>query len=176
MVFAGIQAVQAQGINGPTGPGSVGGVNGNGARNQPEAPSAPVEVKLTRRRPRRAAGTKTMNKVHELGRGCKATNPTRKADAQYKLDEDYARALINSPKFCATRMTCTSLSQVGYVHYRLGPTAKRSMTYNHALALNPICSMPLEYRGEAIWASIVSMTRRLRTWIFSFMHARAPIR
>jgi tetratricopeptide (TPR) repeat protein len=170
LVFAGIQAVQAQGIqNGP------GGITGNGQRNQPDAvPSAPIDVKPDKAAAKAyAAGTKTMNKVHELEAAmAKTTDPDKKANAQYKLDEDYGKALDQFTEVLRNKNDMyEAWSQVGYVHYRLGAYREAVDDYNHALALNPELLDAIEYRGEA-YLSIDRLDDAKAAYMDLFFHAR----
>ncbi len=170
LVFAGMQAVQAQGIqNGP------GGITGNGSRNQPEAvPNAPVDVKPDKAAAKAfAAGTKTMNKVYELEAALtKITDPDKRANARYKLDEDYGKALDQFTEVLRNKNDMyQAWSQVGYVHYRLGAYREAVDDYNHALALNPDLLDAIEYRGEA-YLGIDRLDDAKAAYMDLFFHAR----
>jgi tetratricopeptide (TPR) repeat protein len=155
LLLAGAEAVQAQGYpNGPTGPGSVPGITGGGARGQPndEVPSTPTEVKPDKAAAKAyAAGTKTMNKVHDLeALVATSTDRDKKSNAQYKLDDAYGKALDQFTEVLRNKNDMyEAWSQVGYVHFRLGAYREAVDDYNHALALKPDLLDAIAYRGEA---------------------------
>jgi len=177
LLFAAAQAAQGQGYpNGPTGPGSVPGITGNGGRGQPneEAPNTPVEVKPDKAASKAfAAGTKTMNKVHELEDVvAKSTDPEKKAKAQYKLDDAYGKALDQFTEVLRNKNDMyEAWSQVGYVHYRLGAYREAVDDYNHALRLKPDLIEAIAYRGEA-YLGVDRLADAKSAYMDLFFHAR----
>jgi tetratricopeptide (TPR) repeat protein len=177
LLFAGAQAVQAQGYpNGPTGPGTVPGITGGGGRGKPsdDIPSTPAEVKPDKAASKAyAAGTKTMNKVHVLeDTVAKTTDRDKKADAQYKLDEAYGKALDQFTEVLRNKNDMyEAWSQVGYVHYHLGAYREAVDDYNHALTLKPDFSEAIAYRGEA-YLGVDRLEDAKAAYMDLFFHAR----
>ncbi|HEY2145426.1 MAG TPA: tetratricopeptide repeat protein [Steroidobacteraceae bacterium] len=177
LFFAGAQAVQAQGYpNNPTGPGSVPGITGSGARGQQSdvVPSAPAEVKPDKAAAKAyAAGTKTMTKVHELeDLVAKSTDRDKKANAQYKLDDNYGKALDQFTEVLRNKNDMyDAWSQVGYVHFRLGAFREAVDDYNHALALKPDLIEAIAYRGEA-YLGVDRLDDAKAAYMDLFFHSR----
>jgi tetratricopeptide (TPR) repeat protein len=176
LLLAGVQAVQAQQGGPVVGPGSVPGITGNGGRGQSDPnPIAPAEVKPDKAAAKAlAAGTKTMNKVHELEAFiATTTDRDKKSNAQYKLDEAYGKALDQFTEVLRNKNDMyEAWSQVGYVHFRLGAYREAVDDYNHALALKPDLLEAIAYRGEA-YLALDRLDDAKAAYMDLFFHDRA---
>jgi tetratricopeptide (TPR) repeat protein len=153
LLVTGAQLAGAQGY--PGGQGGPGPITGSGGRTpqQSEIPSTPVEVKPEKAAAKAyAAGTKTINKAHELeDLVTKTTDPEKKSRAIEKLQDTYGKALDQFTEVLRNRSDMyDAWNQIGYVHLRLGAFRESIDDYNHALALKPDLMTAIRFRGEAL--------------------------
>jgi tetratricopeptide (TPR) repeat protein len=153
LLVTGAPLAGAQGY--PGGQGGPGQVTGSGGRTpqQSEIPTTPLEVKPEKAAAKAyAAGTKTINKAHELeDLVAKTADPEKKSRANEKLQDAYGKALDQFTEVLRNKSDMyEAWNQVGYVHLRLGAYRESIDDYNHALALKPDLLPAIRFRGEAL--------------------------
>ena len=135
-------------------PGSAGSATGSATRGSPleEIARTPRDVVPEKAAQKAyAAGTKTMTKAHELEEEvAKNPDPEKRARAQSKLEDTYAKALDQFTEVLRNKNDMyEAWSQVGYIHLKFGAFRESIDDYDHALALKPDYYEGMERRAEA---------------------------
>jgi tetratricopeptide (TPR) repeat protein len=156
--------------------GGIPPITGSGGRTQQqeEIPSAPAEVKPEKAAAKAyAAGTKSMQKAHELEDAiAKATDPDKKAKDQSKLDDTYGRALEQFTEVLRNKNdNYDAWNKIGFIHLHFGAYRESIDDYNHALALKPDLEEAIEHRGEA-YMGADRLDEAKAAYMDLFFHAR----
>jgi tetratricopeptide (TPR) repeat protein len=136
-------------MSGPTPMG--GGRGGPSGPSQESIPSNPSPEKPDKAAAKAyAAGTKALNKAHDLEELIsQTTDPEKKAKAQDKLGDTYGTALDQFTEVLRNKSDMyDAWNQVGYVHLRLGAYRESIDDYDHALKLKP--DLPVAVANRAL--------------------------
>jgi tetratricopeptide (TPR) repeat protein len=156
LLALGMQAriAYAQGYPGgaPMGGPGMGGRGGPSGPPDQSVPSSPSVEKPDKAASKAyAAGTKTMNKAHDLeDLIAKTTDPEKKSKAEGKLEDTYGVALDQFTEVLRNKSDMyDAWNQVGYVHLRLGAYRESIDDYDHALKLKPDLTSAIANRALA---------------------------